>query len=172
MVEPLSVYQQNTTGVLEAQGAPGFLNELKCCGENRWLATCRRTDGRTTSPINSSRENSKGRRCSGDEKQLHRWTCIQTDFPEKTWSCQASPISIPPLSPDPHTSPALAHTHTLLQDLGLPEGTSQIPTATWNLTWGSPPAQGRGLSTPALADLSLPGRGGQRLGLERRQTLI
>ena len=114
MVEPLSVYQQNTTGVLEAQGAPGFLNELKCCGENRWLATCRRTDGRTTSPINSSRENSKGRRCSGDEKQLHRWTCIQTDFPEKTWSCQASPISIPPLSPDPHTSPALAHTHTLL----------------------------------------------------------
>ena len=70
------------------------------------------------------------------------------------------------------THPLHLHTHTLLQDLGLPEGTSQIPTATCNLTWGSPPAKGRGLSTAALADLSLPGSGGQRLGLERRQTLI
>lgn len=163
------VYQQNTTtGLLEAQGAPGFLNELKCCGENRWLATCRRTDGRTTSLINSSRENSKGRRCSMDEKQLHRWTYIQIDFPEKTWSCQASPISIPPLSPDPHISPAFAHTHPSAR----PGPSRRHFPNPYCLTWGSPPAKGRGLSTPALADLPLPGSGAQRLGLERRQTLI
>lgn len=128
--------------------------------ENRWLATCRRTDGRTTSPINSSKENSKGRRCSGDEKQLHRWTCIQTDFPEKTWSCQASPISIPPLSPDPPASLHL-HTHTLLQNLLGLRRHSQNPYCHMEPHTRDPPAKGRGLSTPALADLSLPGREGQ-----------
>lgn len=46
-----------------------------------WLATCSCTEA---SPIDSRRETSKGRRCGGDENQLHRWTCIQTDFAERT----------------------------------------------------------------------------------------
>lgn len=71
-----------------------------------------------------------------------------------------------------------ACTHTLPQNLGLPEGTAQFPSSpptakcNCNLTRGSHPAEGRGLSTQAQADLPLPGGGGQRPGLGRRQTSV